>query len=318
MTSLDSRRARPRGSSRSIRRGLTAAVAAVLAAVAVAGPLAAGAQVQQPAPAPSAPATPEGPASAMHRIMASCKPGTTADITGHGFVRDAGGTITTIDVPGATTFTLALGTNEAGQTVGAYVDKKGRLHGFLRDPRGAVTPIDFPGAGATVAWKINALGQTVGAYSEDPKHALRRQAPWFPAPRGRLHHDRCPGRCADPTPRHQQPGPDRGRLPRCRRQVPRLPAGRRGLHHNRCSRRHIDQSSRHRRQRPGSRHFVECRQHHYHQRRRPRLPAGRPRFLHPDRRPGHDADLGLRHQQRRPDRGRLPGRAGETAWLSAG
>jgi hypothetical protein len=64
------------GTPRSIRRGLTAAVATVSAAFAVAGPLAAGAQAQQPAPAPSAPATLESPASAMDRIMASRKPGT--------------------------------------------------------------------------------------------------------------------------------------------------------------------------------------------------------------------------------------------------
>jgi probable HAF family extracellular repeat protein len=89
-------------------------------------------------------------------------------ITAHGFVRDSNGVFTTVDVPGATTFTLVLGTNEAGKSVGAYVDRKGQLRGFLRDSRGRVTRIDFPGARATATWKINATGQMVGAYAETP------------------------------------------------------------------------------------------------------------------------------------------------------
>jgi probable HAF family extracellular repeat protein len=118
-----------------------------------------------PARAVAQPAAEKAAVSAGGEMTASRKKNDIG-IRGHGFVQD-NNVLTTIDVPGATTFSLALGTNEAGQTVGAYVDKKGRVHGFLRDSGGNFTPIDFPGAAATVAWKINALGQVVGAYSED-------------------------------------------------------------------------------------------------------------------------------------------------------
>jgi probable HAF family extracellular repeat protein len=88
-------------------------------------------------------------------------------LRGHGFVRDAEDRFTTIDVPGAGAFTLAFGLGEDGNTVGGYVDRRGRLHGFLFD-RGKFKVIDFPGARATFVARMNAHGQIVGAYSSDP------------------------------------------------------------------------------------------------------------------------------------------------------
>ncbi len=87
-------------------------------------------------------------------------------LRGHGFVRDAGGNVTTIDVRRATSFTIVFGINTNGEMVGGYVDAKGATHGLLR--RGnEVTTIDVPGAEGTFAFRANDVGQIVGAYGND-------------------------------------------------------------------------------------------------------------------------------------------------------
>jgi hypothetical protein len=53
-------------------------------------------------------------------------------------------TFTTIEVPGASTFTLALGISDAGQIVGGFGVSPVE-HGFL-DTGGTLTTIDVPGA----------------------------------------------------------------------------------------------------------------------------------------------------------------------------
>ncbi|MGC9948033.1 MAG: hypothetical protein ABSF64_16835, partial [Bryobacteraceae bacterium] len=71
-----------------------------------------------------------------------------ADNLPHGFVRAAGGTITTFDAPGAGC-TYAVSINTAGAIAGYYCDA-GNLsfsHGFVRAASGAVTTFDAPGAG---------------------------------------------------------------------------------------------------------------------------------------------------------------------------
>jgi uncharacterized membrane protein len=73
------------------------------------------------------------------------------------------GTITPIDVPGATV-TLATDINAEGSIVGRYASA-GRTHGFLRSPNGDFTTIDFPGASLTVAAAINNFGDIVGQYA---------------------------------------------------------------------------------------------------------------------------------------------------------
>jgi probable HAF family extracellular repeat protein len=103
--------------------------------------------------------------SARADKMASRKDRNDVGIRGHGFVTD-NGVFTTIDAPRAGVYTVAFGIDDQGRTVGGYVDRKGTLHGFLRD-QGEFTVIDFPGAQATVAARINARGQIVGAYSEN-------------------------------------------------------------------------------------------------------------------------------------------------------
>jgi uncharacterized membrane protein len=73
------------------------------------------------------------------------------------------GTVTPIDVPGATS-TLAVDINASGAIVGRYFSV-GQTHGFLRNPEGEFSTIDVPGAIFTVAGGINNRGDIVGWYS---------------------------------------------------------------------------------------------------------------------------------------------------------
>jgi hypothetical protein len=77
----------------------------------------------------------------------------------HGFLRDASGAYTTIDVPNRST-TNAYGINSLGEIVGATFDPN---LGFLRDNSGAYTSFDAAGANGTIAYGINGMGQIVGS-----------------------------------------------------------------------------------------------------------------------------------------------------------
>ena len=85
----------------------------------------------------------------------------------HGFLRDAGATITTFDVIGAQA-TYPNSINTAGAITG-YYEKQGAgvgnlYHGFLRDPGGIITTFDVPGAKETISLSINAAGAITGGY----------------------------------------------------------------------------------------------------------------------------------------------------------
>lgn len=71
----------------------------------------------------------------------------------HGFVRDADGTFTTFDAPGAGTaaFEGTLGTSisQEGVVSGFTIDGNSVYHGFVRDQKGTITTFDAPGAGMT-------------------------------------------------------------------------------------------------------------------------------------------------------------------------
>jgi len=69
---------------------------------------------------------------------------------------------TSIDVPGATQTTNAMGINARGDVVGAFSDAAG-THGYLLR-NGVFTRIDYPGAVYTDARGINARGEIVGGY----------------------------------------------------------------------------------------------------------------------------------------------------------
>jgi hypothetical protein len=71
-------------------------------------------------------------------------------------------TFITIELPGASTFTLAQGINDEGQIVGGF-GVSTEDHGFL-DTGGIFTTIDVPGGINTVANGINGAGQIVGTF----------------------------------------------------------------------------------------------------------------------------------------------------------
>ncbi len=73
-------------------------------------------------------------------------------------------TITTIDVPGATS-TAGQGINASGDFVGFYTDETSS-HGFVLS-KGAFTFFDVPGALDTLGRGINARGDIVGEYDND-------------------------------------------------------------------------------------------------------------------------------------------------------
>ena len=76
----------------------------------------------------------------------------------YGKVRYAGGSFTTIDVPGGSD-TMAFGINNAGDIVGGFNNAVGGGHGFLYTG-GNFTTIDVPGSTGTNAHGINDIGQS--------------------------------------------------------------------------------------------------------------------------------------------------------------
>ena len=88
---------------------------------------------------------------------------------GSAFIRGPGGTVATVDIPGASGVTLR-GINNAGVAVGFYsVDTPQgpnavTYHGFERTPDGITTVIDLPGAGDSALLGINNIGDIVGQY----------------------------------------------------------------------------------------------------------------------------------------------------------
>jgi hypothetical protein len=93
----------------------------------------------------------------------------------HGFMRNADGNFTVIDVPGAVA-TSARGVDDSGNIVGAYVTIPAstttcspsaviNVHGFVRDSNGNYTTLDFPGATNTVLFRIGDSGDITGLYT---------------------------------------------------------------------------------------------------------------------------------------------------------
>ena len=94
----------------------------------------------------------------------------------HGFVREANGTITKFDVPGAGTRgpggTFPLSINPAGTITGNYSDDSCVSHGFVREPNGRITTFDNPDPGTPpfqtipdlIPYSINPAGTITGNY----------------------------------------------------------------------------------------------------------------------------------------------------------
>ncbi len=79
----------------------------------------------------------------------------TTNLVQHGFIRQADGTLTRFDAPGAGTGPgqgtgcpgCFAGLNQLGEIGGIYTDSKTVYHGFIRTPNGKFTSFDAPGAG---------------------------------------------------------------------------------------------------------------------------------------------------------------------------
>lgn len=75
----------------------------------------------------------------------------------HGFVRDAGGTVTTVDPPGSIRTSL-FSVNGDDTVVGYYRDASSVLHGFIRTVDGAIVSVDAPGAGTGALQGTSIIG----------------------------------------------------------------------------------------------------------------------------------------------------------------
>lgn len=94
----------------------------------------------------------------------------------HGFLRDAGGTVTTFEAPNAGTGseqgTIVTGIDAAGDVIGAYTDASNAIHGFVRSAStGTITAIDAPGAGTatyqgTYPDAFDAGGDIFGSFTD--------------------------------------------------------------------------------------------------------------------------------------------------------
>jgi len=98
----------------------------------------------------------------------------------HGWLRDSSGTITTINVPAASTTpganpcisgnvggTYVGGINDQGFISGHFFDKKNNEHGFIRTPGGKFIELNVPGAFQTAGGNIDNKDQMVGHWATD-------------------------------------------------------------------------------------------------------------------------------------------------------
>lgn len=97
----------------------------------------------------------------------------------HGFLRNAAGATSTLDIPGH--LHTGLGAmNSTGQILGSYADSNAVLGGtsFLRDPGGALTVIAMPGSTFSAADGMNDAGVIVGGYYDaaNALHGYMRSA----------------------------------------------------------------------------------------------------------------------------------------------
>lgn len=85
--------------------------------------------------------------------------------SGVGFARAADGSIVTFSVPGAAT-TFAESINDAGVIAGEAYVSGNTHHAFLRTSDGTIQAFDIPGAASTIAVSINDRGVITGSYND--------------------------------------------------------------------------------------------------------------------------------------------------------
>jgi YD repeat-containing protein len=83
----------------------------------------------------------------------------------HGFIRDAAGSTTTLDIAGHLD-TQLIDINGSGQIIGSYADSHALLGGtsFLRSTTGVLTTLAMPASTVSQAQGLNDAGTVVGAY----------------------------------------------------------------------------------------------------------------------------------------------------------
>jgi hypothetical protein len=86
---------------------------------------------------------------------------------GHGYLRDADGTLTfPIDYPGAS-YTYLYGINDKGWMVGSYLDTGGVYHGLFASSPTRFVAFDLPPGRFTVLQGINNRGIICGSYEDN-------------------------------------------------------------------------------------------------------------------------------------------------------
>jgi hypothetical protein len=98
--------------------------------------------------------------------------GTYTSPTGYAgvFVRDAGGTIATVELADVQFFLPGvMDLNISGTLVGTYLSTVVPARGFVRTPDGFTTPFDIPGADYTILTGINDRGAMIGAYVDSSR-----------------------------------------------------------------------------------------------------------------------------------------------------
>jgi uncharacterized membrane protein len=92
----------------------------------------------------------------------------------HGFVRAAGGEVTTFDYPGIPSGTYPEGINDDGNVVGYWFDSQNNVHGFERTAAGKfklIQPKNPPATNSQTVG-INNKGQIAGFYVVSPSDGL--------------------------------------------------------------------------------------------------------------------------------------------------
>ena len=80
---------------------------------------------------------------------------------------DIGGTMATINIPGAT-LSYAFGINRSRQSTGQYTDSAGVIRGWWQDSDGTINaPFDPPGSTATLPFGLNERGVIIGRFIDN-------------------------------------------------------------------------------------------------------------------------------------------------------